>query len=271
MEVKVHEIDPNGDTILILRKTSSLLSAATGLSGSPSAANSVVDLAASETAPEPEIQPEPEVEPEPQVELEPETGADVETEVGAEPETSPSITQEDDGRPEDDEVHQDSLYTIVARFRVSSAHLILASSYFKAALNGSWAEAAPASTDCPRHIYTDDWNEEALLIVMNVIHCRNRSVPRDVDLEMLTDIAVVVDYYKCYEAMDLFVDIWFSRLRSQLPAAIGTGRSLSSWLFISWVFRDDRTFKNATKEASRCATGPIHTWGLPIPQSIIGK
>lgn len=106
---------------------------------------------------------------------------------------------------------------------------------------------------------------------MHAIHCRNRSVRRDVDLEMLTQIAAIVDYYKCYEAVDLFADIWISQLGGQLPATNSTGRGLSSLLFVSWVFRDDRTFKIATGEASRHATGPIDTWGFPIPQSIIGK
>lgn len=106
---------------------------------------------------------------------------------------------------------------------------------------------------------------------MNIIHCRSRSVPREVDLEMLTAIAAIVDYYKCYEAMDFVVGIWIPRLGSKLQSAISTDCGLSTWLFVSWVFQDDITFRATTKEASLRATGPIDTWGFPIPQSIIGK
>lgn len=248
MEAKLHEVDPDGDTILILRKTSKLASAAPDLSESNSAAATV-----------------------PEIVLEQETGVAVESEVGTEPNTSHSIPAATNGRPEDDEMQQDSSYTIVARFRVSSAHLVLASPYFKAALNGPWVEATPASTGGPRHIYTDDWDEEAFLVVMNIIHCRSRAVPPYVSLEMLTGIAAIVDYYKCYEAMDFFARLWIAQLRSGLHTDISSHRGLCSWLLISWVFRDDNIYKVTTKEASLHATGPIYTLGIPIPQSIIGK
>lgn len=251
MGVNLHEVDSNGDTILILR-TIIISSATIDLSGSYSATNAVVSSAASKKAPEPV------------------TDGDIKSGVEAEPGISPFIPAATDGRPKD-EVQEDSRYTIVARFRVSSTHLIPASSYFKAALNGPWVEAAPASTDCPRHIYATGWDEKAFLVVMSIIHCRNRSVPQEVNLDMLADIAAIVDYYKCYEAMDFFARLWIAQLRSGLHTDISSHRGLCSWLLISWVFRDDNIYKVTTKEASLHATGPIYTLGIPIPQSIIGK
>ena len=41
---------------------------------------------------------------------------------------------------------------------------MLASPYFKAALNGSWTEAASISADGSHSIHADDWDPEAFLI-----------------------------------------------------------------------------------------------------------
>lgn len=71
--------------------------------------------------------------------------------------------------------------------------------------------------------------------------------------------------------MDFFARIWIPQLVKRLPDDIRTDLGLNSWLLVSWVFRDDNTFKAATKEASLRATGPILRWGINLPQSIIGK
>ncbi|CAJ2508725.1 Uu.00g137510.m01.CDS01 [Anthostomella pinea] len=46
-------------------------------------------------------------------------------------------------------------------------------------------------------ICAEDWDANALSILMYVIHGRHRGVPRSASLELLTKIAVLVDYYKC--------------------------------------------------------------------------
>ncbi|KAK4244534.1 hypothetical protein C7999DRAFT_17210 [Corynascus novoguineensis] len=53
--------------------------------------------------------------------------------------------------------------TIEIQMRVSSRHLILASPYFKVALNGPWRETASVSADCSRYIHADDWDPQASL------------------------------------------------------------------------------------------------------------
>jgi hypothetical protein len=126
------------------------------------------------------------------------------------------------------------------QLRVSSRHLILASPYFRGALNGPWSEATSLSTDCCRHIFAEDWDPQAFLILMHIIHGRNRQVPRLVSLEFLAKIAALVDYYKCYEAVEVFAELWLQGLKShsQLPSQVG--RDLVLWLFVSWVFADGK-------------------------------
>ncbi|KAK4236172.1 hypothetical protein C8A03DRAFT_45785 [Achaetomium macrosporum] len=143
------------------------------------------------------------------------------------------------------------------RMRVSSRHLILASPYFRAALNGRWQEAVSVSAD-------------SFLILMQIIHGRNRQVPRLVSLELLAKIAVLVDYYECYEVVEVFVALWFQGLKSQNQLPAHVNGELVLWLFISWVFGDADLFTSVTSTALRQSQGPLPTFGLPIPKRIVG-
>lgn len=40
-----------------------------------------------------------------------------------------------------------------------------------------------------------------MLILMNIIQGRNRSVPEIINLEMLARLAILVDYYDCHEVL----------------------------------------------------------------------
>ncbi|KAM0237494.1 hypothetical protein ACHAPO_004141 [Fusarium lateritium] len=85
-------------------------------------------------------------------------------------------------------------------FRVSSLHMIRSSTFFKKMLGGPWKEAVEATASSHlRRVSATDWNYEALMIVLNIIHKRNRNndVPHDVNTFLLAHIAVIVDYYQC--------------------------------------------------------------------------
>jgi hypothetical protein len=57
------------------------------------------------------------------------------------------------------------------------------------------------------HISAEDWDEDAFAILMNVFHLRNYRVPCSITLEMLAKIAVLADYYKCEESIQLFINV----------------------------------------------------------------
>lgn len=52
------------------------------------------------------------------------------------------------------------------------------------------------------HTTLEDWDREALLNVLNVLHTRNQNVPRQISLEMLDKIAIIVSYFECCEAVE---------------------------------------------------------------------
>jgi hypothetical protein len=96
-------------------------------------------------------------------------------------------------------------------------------------------------------------------------------MPRRVSLELLAKIAVLVDYYGCYEAVEVFAELWLQELKSQRQLPAHVSRELVLWLCVSWVFGDADTFTSVTSTALQQSQGPLPTLGLPIPERIIGK
>jgi hypothetical protein len=153
--------------------------------------------------------------------------------------------------------------------RVSSSHLALASPYFKRMLRGGWKEGHTLRSDGGVHLDVKEWDHEALLILMNIIHGHTRKVPRLVSLEVLAKIAVLVDYYECVEVVEVFSDMWINQLEKQPPRIYS--RDLILWICISWVFRLSKQFTVATRIALKQSRGPIQTLGLPIPGGVVGR
>ena len=155
------------------------------------------------------------------------------------------------------------------RFRLSSRHLVLASPYFRAALKGSWKEGISAAGS----LYTVeayDWNEEAFQIIMNVVHSKTEKVPRRVSLELLAQIAVVVDYYKFHGAVKFFSDTWIEEIGKGGSIPEEYCRDLILWLCVACVFEKAEIFHTVTSVAAPAIRGPLQTLGLPFPGNFIG-
>jgi len=102
---------------------------------------------------------------------------------------------------------------------------------------------------------------------MNIMHGKNRNVPKSISLEMFAQIAVLVDYYECHEVVEIYSDMWTANLRKEFPETYS--RKLVFWICISWVFRQPAEFKKATNVALKHSEGMIETMELPIPERII--
>ncbi|KAK0369094.1 hypothetical protein CLIM01_13545 [Colletotrichum limetticola] len=240
-EATFHQIDPNGDVVLILRH--------------PSAPFAVWDADLSfeknsVKAPTAEVYEEPEPPAEAYEEQEPPAEAYEEQE--------PEVYHESG---------QDQPEEQVVKFLVSSRHLALASRYFFAKLSGPWMEASVKHIDGCYHMDASDWDSDALLILMQVIHGKTRSVPRRMNLEMLAKLAVLVDYYDCHEVIEVYCPVWIESLRDTLPAEYG--RDVILWLLISRVFKQDGIFQQMTQVAVSKSDDPIRTMELPIPSTVV--
>jgi len=154
-------------------------------------------------------------------------------------------------------------------FLLSSRHLSLASPVLKTALSGKWTEGT--KTDGLHHVSAEDWDSDALATVMNIVHGRWSSVPREVSFENLAKIAVIVDYYDIREPLQLILSHWMNKYdASFIPTVLD--RNLVLWILVSWVFKIDHLFQKAAKVAIvRSTDGFKIPRDVPIPSSVIGK
>ncbi|KKA24987.1 hypothetical protein T310_0968 [Rasamsonia emersonii CBS 393.64] len=155
-----------------------------------------------------------------------------------------------------------------ARMRVSSSHLTLASAYFKVMFRGDWKEKHTLSSDGSVSISMEHWPSE-MLILMNIIHGHTFKIPRALPLEKLAKLAVLVDYYQCFEVVEVYSEMWINHLNADFPKAYS--RDLILWICISEVFRRPEQYKAATRIAIRESHGPIPTLGLPITTKTVDR
>ncbi|RYP50230.1 hypothetical protein DL768_004214 [Monosporascus sp. mg162] len=265
MDKPFYELDPDGDIILILRNPNAPFAAwderAEDFSEPLPNHSKIGPRAISEpssrgASPEPEDDPLAPVDDD--LEAEP---AGVRSEFVAHASFEPNVANSET-------FDADHTKRSEIQFRLSSRHLISASSFFKKALGGPWREGNSVTSDGCRYIHTEEWDPDALLVLMQIIHGRNWSVPRSVSLEMLAKIAVLVDYYKCHEAVAMFSEIWIKALEGQVPAECS--RELILWLVISRVFSRADIFTAMTRTAMRQSRRPLPTLELPALESVVG-
>ncbi|RYO65256.1 hypothetical protein AA0113_g5273 [Alternaria arborescens] len=171
-------------------------------------------------------------------------------------EVAPSLTRHKEPvEPEEESIH----------YHVSSRHLMLASPVFKRALNkDGFTESVRNEIDGFFHVQASDWDPEAFLIVLQILHGRNKQVPRKVSLDMLAKIAILEDYYTFGESLDVFTEMWIQELiRVSIPTVYC--RDLVLWIWVAWLFDKDQQFEEATTVAIKQSTEALRTLDLPIP------
>jgi hypothetical protein len=160
---------------------------------------------------------------------------------------------------------------------VSSKHLILASPIFKVMLSGRFREGLRRNAAGQMEVDLPDDDHAVMTVVLNLIHGRNRLVPKQVDLEMLTRLATLVDKYQMIEAVESLSDVWIDNLlaKEKLPGGNGINQKqcIQRWIAVAWVFRREKEFSKITAAAMICY-GSNLTDGLDrelsIPQKILG-
>ncbi|KAH7420004.1 hypothetical protein BKA64DRAFT_752558 [Cadophora sp. MPI-SDFR-AT-0126] len=150
---------------------------------------------------------------------------------------------------------------------VSSKHLMLASRVFRAMLQHSnFKEGDELRKNGRVEVTLPDDNYIAFGIMMDIIHGRVSKIPRQVSLEILTDISILVDKYETLESFGLILDVWMTSL---LPTVCDQG--VLSWLSIAWVFRLPDCFQKMTRLLQYAAddTAKQGVWDhLPIPDRV---
>ncbi|KLJ13443.1 hypothetical protein EMPG_11633 [Blastomyces silverae] len=151
--------------------------------------------------------------------------------------------------------------------RASSRHLILASTVFRAMLQRKFSECnalhETGSVEIP--LPADD--PDAFLIILNIIHGYMRRVPTELDLDTYTQVAVLADKYDVHEAVEIFANFWFEKLKPDIPQTYTD--DIPGWICICWVFNRPEEFKYLTRLALRQGRQNLPLADLPIPASIV--
>ncbi|KAG5755434.1 hypothetical protein H9Q69_001894 [Fusarium xylarioides] len=169
------------------------------------------------------------------------------------------------------------------RFRVSSHHLTLASPVFRKMLDGPWKESTPAGTSLPettpetpaeatkasaiREISTTGWDVHAFVTVLRIMHGCNRQVPEVVSPSFFMDVAVIVDYYECADAVAIAANLWKDDILAPKSGRFPIGGKASvMWLSVAWVFAWPSEFGRAAYREVYHSQGMdlIDTHDLPV-------
>jgi hypothetical protein len=156
------------------------------------------------------------------------------------------------------------------RFRVSSKHLILASDYFKARLGSQWHEGKElASTDLAEiPLDVPGCDSTSLKILMDIFHHRARQVPREIEFEVLLNIALATDYLQCHEAVERYGYSWLHKLTPRVTTKFSP--NTKNWMFTAYVFGDNTIFGLCTMLAQQGGSGPFDCGSLPLPAFVKG-
>lgn len=158
---------------------------------------------------------------------------------------TPTTTSKDDAasgaglemKIDTDVEHEDS--KVQVRMLVSSKHMMVASPVFRAMLrHRNFKEGQELSTKGKLELPLPDDDVAAMTIILDVLHGRSRRVPREVSLDALTQVSILVDKYQMVEAVEVPSDVWIEKLRKTIPDVYSSkSTEVHRWLAIPWVFR----------------------------------
>ncbi|KAJ4115357.1 hypothetical protein NW768_011209 [Fusarium equiseti] len=131
-----------------------------------------------------------------------------------------------------------------------------------------------ASRRAARELTEDKWtldkefDLEPLTIVLNIIHGKTRDIPETVTLNLLADIASIVDYLECHDALTFFGRNWLSRY-STINLLCFMDKTLAQLIHISFVFENAALFENVTRIAIKSSSQVVPTYNLPIQADVL--
>ncbi|GFF66027.1 hypothetical protein IFM62136_06490 [Aspergillus lentulus] len=169
---------------------------------------------------------------------------------------------------EEEETTQNEQPQAILKIRASSKHLTLACPQFGRTLHSGFQESHSLEKAGHLTLEIDNWDPAAFLLLMLILHGRTRPVPRKLTLSRLVDFTVLVDYYECYEAVEVFTDMWMTALKKPTTATSLTSLAQAEeWLFVSWVFQHRAMFAQAGGYLLGNLSGRFCS-ELPVPRRV---
>ncbi|KAI3580817.1 hypothetical protein IWW34DRAFT_831406 [Fusarium oxysporum f. sp. albedinis] len=158
---------------------------------------------------------------------------------------------------------------IEKHFLCSKKHLTLASRRAAKLFSSQFKEASVELDGLYHWKFEGIFNHEAFALVLKIIHGKTRGVPRTIKLDLLADIATIVDDLECHEVIAFFSDNWLSRWPGENERT--RGKELAQLILSSFVFEHAALFEIYTKMAIRYSDDGLLTFGLPIRADVSDK
>lgn len=112
-------------------------------------------------------------------------------------------------------------------------------------LSPKYAEGALLEKTGATEITLED-DPVAVLILMNVLHLRNREVPRSLEIGHLHSLAMIVDKYDMFPAVMPWANMWIDSFREEIkPISTAKCQQLLGYeklLAVSWVLEHEDVF-----------------------------
>ncbi|KAL3457523.1 hypothetical protein BJX64DRAFT_293013 [Aspergillus heterothallicus] len=158
---------------------------------------------------------------------------------------------------------------IEIRIQVSGKHLSLGSPVFHETLNGDRKNGKFFREDGCMELRVDDWDIDAFLVVLYILHAQTHKVRHAVTLERLARIAVIANHYQC-EGVATFSHVWYTGV--EFPPVIGADPELIlTSIWVAFYFRWQEEFELFTRWCMELSHEEISSPKFPIPAQIIGR
>ncbi|KAI9764596.1 MAG: hypothetical protein M1840_008325 [Geoglossum simile] len=139
-------------------------------------------------------------------------------------------------------------------FRVSAAHLRLASPVFRGLLE-QYNVRPGSGRKSPVAILLQDDDPYSLFTLLNILHHRTKEVPNKISFEGLVRMAALVQKYDCVGVVEVHSRMWWDDegMRDKLPEGIND--KLLQFLYIGRLFGIPGAFRRASLVAIRESRG----------------
>ncbi|KAM0229811.1 hypothetical protein ACHAPO_009699 [Fusarium lateritium] len=148
-------------------------------------------------------------------------------------------------------------------------------------IEGQYKESQPNSQGL-LELSASEWNVEAFVILLNIMHGHHRQVTKAPGLELIAHIGILVDYYDCLEVVEIFYERWtqwhpdlnkhnYPELSLALPSITAQtfGPDETVLLFTALVFKNHVQARGLFGLAIFNTEGPLET-DLAIPSRVLG-
>ncbi|KAG4267602.1 hypothetical protein FPRO04_12757 [Fusarium proliferatum] len=158
---------------------------------------------------------------------------------------------------------------IEKHFLCSQKHLTLASRRASKLFSSAFKEASKQDDGLYHWNFGDVFNVQAFEVVLKIIHGKTRGVPQTPELDLLSNIASIVDDLECYDALSFCTERWLeSYIGFFFKQPEKMDKSLAQLILVSFVFEYKYLFRDCIRKATRYTCEGMPTFDLPIRADI---